>query len=106
MRCFIGGPGPQPLLELDDDTILAAVRDDLKRLLGLETAPDYQRVVRWRKSMAQYTLGHAKRVKEIEARVMAMPNLFVAGNAYSGIGVPDCVRTGRLAAEGIARTST
>lgn len=104
LRCFIGGPGPQPLLELDDDTILAAVRADLKRLLGLDTMPDYQRVVRWRKSMAQYTLGHTRRVKEIETRVAAMPNLFVAGNAYSGIGVPDCVRTGRLAAEGIART--
>ena len=54
--------------------------------------------------MAQYTLGHAHRVKHIEGRVGAMPNLFLAGNAYSGIGIPDCIRTGRLAAEAVAKS--
>jgi oxygen-dependent protoporphyrinogen oxidase len=48
--------------------------------------------------MAQYTVGHAKRLKEIEALTAAHPGLHVAGNAYSGIGIPDCIRTGRAAA--------
>jgi oxygen-dependent protoporphyrinogen oxidase len=103
LRCFIGGPGPQPLLDMSDEDILSAVRSDLKRLLGLDAVPDYQRVIRWRRSMAQYTLGHANRVKQIEGRAAALPNLFLAGNAYSGIGVPDCIRTGRLAAEAVAK---
>ena len=51
--------------------------------------------------MAQYTVGHSQRVKEIKDRVAAIPGLFIAGNAYEGIGIPDCIRTGRAAAKQI-----
>jgi oxygen-dependent protoporphyrinogen oxidase len=51
--------------------------------------------------MAQYTVGHGARLAEIEARVAAIPGLHLAGNAYEGIGVPDCIRLGRRAAERI-----
>jgi oxygen-dependent protoporphyrinogen oxidase len=53
--------------------------------------------------MAQYTVGHAARMKEIKARAAAIPGLQLAGNAYDGIGIPDCVRTGRFAAKNIPR---
>jgi oxygen-dependent protoporphyrinogen oxidase len=53
--------------------------------------------------MAQYTVGHAARMKEIKARAAAIPGLQLAGNAYDGIGLPDCVRTGRQAAKNIPR---
>jgi oxygen-dependent protoporphyrinogen oxidase len=59
-------------------------------------------VSRWPKSMAQYVVGHADRLKQIEARTAAIPGLHLAGNAYSGIGIPDCIRTGRQAAAKIA----
>ena len=52
--------------------------------------------------MPQYTVGHAARVAEIEARVAAIPGLHLAGNAYHGIGIPDCVRSAKQAAERIA----
>jgi oxygen-dependent protoporphyrinogen oxidase len=55
-------------------------------------------VSRWPKSMAQYVVGHAARLKEIEARTAEIPGLYLAGNAYAGIGIPDCIRTGRQAA--------
>jgi oxygen-dependent protoporphyrinogen oxidase len=51
--------------------------------------------------MAQYSVGHPQRVKELEARTAAIPGLYLAGNAYQGIGVPDCIRMGRAAALGI-----
>jgi oxygen-dependent protoporphyrinogen oxidase len=51
--------------------------------------------------MAQYTVGHPQRLAEIEARVAAIPGLRVAGNAYEGIGIPDCIRMGKRAAEAI-----
>ncbi len=54
-----------------------------------------RRVSRWPRSMAQYTVGHEARVREIEERLAPVPGLYVAGNAYHGIGIPDCVRMGK-----------
>ena len=51
--------------------------------------------------MAQYVVGHGDRVHEIRDRVAAIPGLHLAGNGYEGIGIPDCIRTGRRAAKGI-----
>jgi len=51
--------------------------------------------------MAQYTVGHGRRMAELEARLRKVPGLYLAGNAYQGIGIPDCIRTGRAAAEQI-----
>jgi oxygen-dependent protoporphyrinogen oxidase len=58
----------------------------------------YHTVARWPRAMAQYTVGHAARVQEIEARAGAVTGLYLAGNAYHGIGIPDCVKMGRQAA--------
>jgi oxygen-dependent protoporphyrinogen oxidase len=52
--------------------------------------------------MAQHTVGHGQRVADIESRVAAIPGLHLAGNAYYGIGIPDCIRMGREAARRIA----
>jgi oxygen-dependent protoporphyrinogen oxidase len=38
-------------------------------------------------------------MKRINARVAALPGLQLAGNAYDGIGIPDCIRLGRKAAK-------
>jgi oxygen-dependent protoporphyrinogen oxidase len=65
----------------------------------LTAAPISQMVARWPKSMAQYTLGHKHRVEEIRAHAAAIPGLHLAGNAFDGIGIPDCIQTGRAAAK-------
>lgn len=98
IRCFVGGAGNAQVLDEPDDQLLAAVMQDLKAMIGLTAKPDFCRISRWRRSMAQYTLGHAHRIAQIQRRVKAFPGLHLAGNAYSGIGIPDCVRTGKLAA--------
>ncbi len=49
--------------------------------------------------MAQYTVGHGDRLESISKRLAEHPGLFLCGNAYQGIGIPDCVRSGRTAAE-------
>lgn len=99
LRCFVGGEAAKEMIELPDEVIFSAVSRDLHRMLGINVNPDFRRITRWRRSMAQYTLGHAYRIGQAEQRVARMDGLYLAGNAYSGIGVPDCVRTGRLAAE-------
>jgi protoporphyrinogen/coproporphyrinogen III oxidase len=103
LRCFFGGTGDEAILKESDESMVTIAREELRRILGLTTAPLFTRVSRWPKSMAQYTVGHAARMKEIKARAAAIPGLQLAGNAYDGIGLPDCVRTGRQAAKNIPR---
>jgi oxygen-dependent protoporphyrinogen oxidase len=100
-RCFLGGAADPGALDEPDDAILRAVCDELREIAGVTARPLFSRIFRWPRSMAQYTVGHAARLAEMEARTAAIPGLHLAGNAYTGIGVPDCVRMGRQAAERI-----
>ncbi len=101
LRCFAGGEDGVPLAE-SDEAIVAAMRDDLRQIMGVTAEPLFARVARWPRSMAQYTVGHAARIARVNARVARLPGVYLAGNAYTGIGVPDCVRMGKAAAEAIA----
>jgi len=98
LRCFFGGAGNEAVLGEPDDGLVAIAREELRAILGLTAAPIYSGVYRWPRSMAQYTVGHGARLKEIESHASAVPGLHLAGNAYTGIGIPDCIRMGRQAA--------
>lgn len=104
LRCFLGGVGGEGTLAETDDAVLAAVRQELREMAAITAEPLFWRVFRWPRSMAQYTVGHGERVRELEARLALIPGLLVAGNAYHGVGVPDCIRMGKEAAEQIAGT--
>jgi oxygen-dependent protoporphyrinogen oxidase len=69
--------------------------------MGVTEEPAFVRISRWPRSMAQYTLGHESRVRRIVERASAHPGLHLAGNAYHGIGIPDCVRMGKQAAAAV-----
>ncbi len=94
LRCFLGGEA----LGLSDAELVEAARDDLHAFMNLEAEPVFHHIARWRNSMAQYTVGHGARVERIEHLVNEIPGLHLAGNAYHGIGIPDCVRMGQEAA--------
>ena len=74
------------------------MRRELSEILGIEAEPEHTQVSRWRRAMAQYAVGHQERMRRIAERVAALPGLRLAGNAYDGIGIPDCIRLGRKAA--------
>jgi oxygen-dependent protoporphyrinogen oxidase len=98
LRCFIGGNG----LALTDDELLAVARNELSGIMGLQAQPVFHSVARWPNAMAQYTVGHQQRVERIEGILQTIPGLHLAGNAYRGIGIPDCVKMGKDAATRIA----
>jgi len=98
IRAFIGRAGHEDILDRSDDELLMLVRDELRAALGITAPPTLHRVFRWPKAMPQYTLGHLDRLKVIEESLVALPGLFVAGNAYRGIGIPDCIASGEAAA--------
>ncbi len=103
LRCFLGGARDEPVLALTDDEILDTVRHELHQIVGLDSRPSFSRIYRWRGAMAQYEPGHIARVERIERRVSQVPGLALAGNAYHGIGVPDCIRSGADAANTVTR---
>jgi oxygen-dependent protoporphyrinogen oxidase len=77
----------------DPNVTEEAARTELNRLMNMTAEPIFAINHRWPDSMPQYTVGHSFRVSEIEARVAEIPGLHIAGNAYNGIGIPDCVRS-------------
>ena len=97
-RVFVGGAHHEDVVERPESELLAIARDELRRSLGVTTSPRLTHVVRWVHAMPQYHLGHPERVARIEARVATLPWLALAGNAYRGVGVPDCIASGERAA--------
>jgi oxygen-dependent protoporphyrinogen oxidase len=97
IRCALGGARDEGMISVTDEEILLIVRDELKQIVGIKSEPLFARIYRWSKAMAQYTVGHLDRVKKIEG--LLPPGIFLAGNGYRGIGVPDCVRMGKEAAQ-------
>jgi len=106
LRCFLGGAHDEAILDSSDEELTAIARRELKQILKLDAEPRFVRIACWRASMAQYTPGHLDRLERIEAVLQTMPGLALAGNAYRGIGVPDCVRTGQAAAARLAALAT
>jgi oxygen-dependent protoporphyrinogen oxidase len=104
MRAFLGGALQDRMMQLDDQEMVDAARDELRALLGIRAEPILARVRRWENSMPQYRVGHLARVAEIERGLAELPALALAGAAYRGVGVPDCVHSGEQAAEAVFST--
>jgi oxygen-dependent protoporphyrinogen oxidase len=88
----------EALLTETDTALVKTVRRELREILGIEAEPERTQVSRWRRAMAQYAVGHQERIVRIAARVARLEGLRLVGNAYDGIGIPDCIRLGRGAA--------
>ncbi len=101
LRAFVGGALQPENFMLDEDRMLAAVREDLRILLGIEKAPLFSLIEKWPRSMPQYHLGHLDKVARIDAHLSHFPTLKLAGNAYGGAGIPDSIRSGEKAADEI-----
>ncbi len=99
VRCFVGAAGSEDVLDAPDDDIMQAVCRHLAAVLPLPDRAEASRIVRWPRSMPQYEVGHLDRVREIVEGLP--PGIFVAGNAYDGVGVADAVRSANDAAEGV-----
>ena len=99
LRVFVGGALNEAAVEADDAALTASARAELAALLGAEGEPLFARVNRYVKAMPQYEVGHLTRVEAIESAARRLPGLALAGGAYRGVGIADCVRSGEEAAE-------
>ncbi len=98
LRCFIGGARNEILFALSDEEIVEIASQELEQIMGLRADPLSARLYRWKSAMAQYGVSHLERLARIDNLLSPLPSLALAGNAYRGIGVPDCIRTGHEAA--------
>lgn len=100
LRGFVGGPRDQEIIKRSDEELVEVVRASFVKLLGVkaDARPVFARVYRWVGGMPQYTMGHLDRVDEIEARCADISGLALAGGAYRGVGVPNCLDSGENAA--------
>jgi oxygen-dependent protoporphyrinogen oxidase len=92
IRAMIGGATNPELCSLDDAAVLTILRNELGPILGLHAGPVFTRLWRHEQAIPQYTVGHAGRVAELDARAAKLGPLVLAGNAYRGISLNDCVR--------------
>ncbi len=101
LRCVSGGMRGEQMLAQSDAEIATVLREELRQILGITSEPLVSEVRRWPRSMAQYSVGHAARVRRIREQADALCNLHLAGNAYDGIGISDCIRLGQSAARAL-----
>lgn len=99
LRAFVGGALQPEIFALAESEMLTRVEHDLRELLGINERPLFAEVAKWQDSMPQYEVGHLDRVEQIDDEVSQIPALALAGNAYRGAGIPDCIRNGEKAAE-------
>ncbi len=103
IRVFIGGARAEALAEQDDDALIQLARQELRVLMGIAAQPVLARAYRWSKANPQYDVGHAARIAEIERIAAWHPGLHLAGAAYHGAGIPDCISGGMGTAMEIAK---
>ena len=101
LRAFAGGALQPEIFALDEGDMRVRVETNLRELLGITEEPLFVEVAKWKDSMPQYEVGHLERVNEIEKLVSELPGLTLAGNAYRGAGIPDCIRSGETAADAL-----
>ena len=101
-RVFMGGAVRPELVLKSDSELLEIATREVQDLLGVSSKPSWQKLVRWDQAMPQYLTGHLDRVKRIRELLGETPNLHVIGNAFDGVGIPQCIRLARTTAETIA----
>jgi len=99
LRTFVGGAMQPEMMQFDDDELKRIVREELEQMLGVSGEAAFMDVVRYERAMPQYHVGHLDRVAKIESLAKTYSGLELAGNAYHGVGIPDCIHSGEEAAE-------
>lgn len=98
IRCYVGRPGDEAIVDLSDDELTKIVLEDLNRTMNITMDPNFVVVSRWKESMPQYTVGHKQRIQTINEHVTKeLPGVFLAGASFEGLGIPDCIDQGEAA---------
>lgn len=100
-RAFVGGAHGQALAQADDATLTEGVQREFGRILGITADPSFVVVRRWHNALPEYAVGRRDEIDHIENIAHSLGNFALAGSAYRGVGIPDCIRSGETAARSL-----
>ena len=103
LRVFVGGALQQDVFEYTDEQIECLMWEDLNTYLGLKSVPLLSLITRYQRAMPQYNIGHVDLVNGIREKLNQYPGIAIAGSAYEGVGIPDCISSGYKAARSIVQ---
>ena len=101
LRCFIGGALREDLAEQSEQALEDMVKKELLEMMGIGEEPVFCRVFKNEKANVQYHVGHGALIGQVDAELSSLPGMYLAGSAYTGIGIPDCILNGTRAAESV-----
>lgn len=99
LRCFVSSSRVPDLQQQSDHWLLSTILTELKELLWIRETPLFAHIYRWDCALPQYSTGHLERVAEMESTLEGIPGLHLIGNSFHGIGIPDCIKSGKRAVE-------
>lgn len=102
VRCYVGKPSDQAVVDLSDKEITDIVMNDLNKTMNITEEPEFSVISRWKNAMPQYTVGHTERIANVrETMGHQLPGVFLAGSSYEGVGIPDCIGQGEKAVKDV-----
>lgn len=101
IRVFVGGARAPERVELPEDRLEKEVLEEVRPLLGARGTPTFADAAKWPRGMPQYHLGHLERLAALNALLAREPTLALCGNSFTGVGIPNCIKSGEDAAEKI-----
>lgn len=100
LRCYVGKPDDQEVVDLSDEEIIDIVLKDLNKTMNISEKPMFHVVTRWKQAMPQYCVGHLERIRNVkESLNKELPGVFLAGGSFEGVGIPDCIDQSQEAAK-------
>ncbi len=104
LRCYVGRSGDEESVSLPDEELIKAVRRDIQETMGITAEPLFAEITRLHRSMPQYPVGHVENMKRLRARfAQQLPGVWITGAAFDGVGLPDCIRQGKEAAQALMK---
>ncbi len=100
-RSMLGGDGNHDVVNKSEEELIQLTIKDLKDVVGISSSPKITKVYRWNNGIPQFMLGHQDRLRNIENELEQIGDIYLAGNAYYGIGLNDCVKQAHKIVENI-----
>lgn len=101
IRCYFGKAGKEAILDNSDENLIKMAVKDLQNIIGLEGQAEYSLLSRWNNAMPQYQPGHNSKIEQIEKLTAQLKGIYLAGSAYKGVGLPDCIKQAKETVEKI-----